>query len=161
MNLKVHKRMMYPGRIPGKCLRTAVRAMKLCARERSGHLFRADLLITDDAGIQDMNFRYRKVNRATDVLAFPMAEWNGDLLSECKGGMRPGSRRVFLGDIVLSWDRILKQAEEYGHSAERETAFLACHGMLHLLGFDHRNQSEEEWMNEKQEEILIRAGIPL
>ena len=72
----------------------------------------------------------------------------------------PESGRLLLGDIVISADHVVAQADEYGHSKRREFAFLVAHSMLHLVGYDHMEPAEEERMFNKQEEILTAAGIP-
>lgn len=98
-----------------------------------------DVLLTDDEGIHQINLEQRDVDRATDVLSFPMFEFtpgepptpeDGDLLD-------PGSGVLPLGDMVLSVDHIRAQAAEFGHSERRELCYLAVHSVLHLLGYDH------------------------
>ena len=108
---------------------------------------------TDNAGIQEKNREFRSVDAPTDVLSFPMYDWkNGDLPDEY--GV------VELGDIVLSLEKAAAQAKEYGHSYEREVAFLTVHSMLHLLGYDHVNSEEEdEEMREHQRVIMTHIGI--
>lgn len=98
------------------------------------------ILITDNTEIQSLNAEYREIDSPTDVLSFPMDE-------EC------------LGDIVISMDKVLEQAEEYGHSPERELAFLTVHGMLHLLGYDHIEEEDRVQMRTREEEILNELGI--
>lgn len=102
------------------------------------------LLVTDDAGIRRMNRNFRQIDRATDVLSFPAGEEGGD---------------GFLGDIAISLERAAAQAEEYGHSLERELSFLAVHGALHLLGYDHMEEAERLAMLAIQEKILDEMGI--
>lgn len=108
---------------------------------------------TDNEGIREKNLEFRQINAPTDVLSFPMYDWkNGDTPDE--DGI------VELGDIVLSLERAATQAEEYGHSYEREVAFLTAHSMLHLLGYDHVNSEEEEnEMREHQRVIMAHIGI--
>lgn len=99
---------------------------------------------TDNENIRELNREYRNIDRATDVLSFPMDE-EGD--------------EVVLGDIVISLARAKEQAEEYGHSLEREISFLCVHSVLHLLGYDHETGEEDEKeMFGKQEEILNKIG---
>lgn len=98
------------------------------------------LILTDDAEIWSLNRQFRGVDRPTDVLSFPADE------------------EEYLGDIFISVDRLLAQAEEYGHSAEREFAFLLVHGLLHLMGYDHHDPEKEQEMFTKQEEILNALG---
>ena len=113
----------------------------------------AQLQITDDEGIHEINRDYRGVDRPTDVLSFPMFEDEGLDEDEALG-------ELILGDIVLSLERAKEQAEEYGHSFERECAFLCVHSVLHLLGYDHEISEEEEIeMFARQEAILQELGI--
>lgn len=123
--------------------------------------FDAEISLTfvDDEEIRSINKEMRDIDKATDVLSFPMLEFdeNGDII-DCEYDM--DGEYLLLGDIVISVERARKQAEEYGHSFKREIAFLTVHSMLHLLGYDHVNSSEEEAvMFKKQEEILSGLGI--
>ena len=108
---------------------------------------------TDNEGIREKNREFRDIDRATDVLSFPMYDMaNGDMPEE---GMD-----CELGDIVLSLERAAEQAEEFGHSYERECAFLTVHSMLHLLGYDHVNSEEEdEEMRAHQRAIMTHIGL--
>ena len=111
--------------------------------------------VTNDE-IHELNREYRGVDRPTDVLSFPMLEGDAD-----EGDIDIDSDSVVLGDIIISAEKAVEQAAAYGHSVERELAFLAVHSTLHLLGYDHeRSEEEEKDMFEKQEKILIAAGIP-
>ncbi len=108
---------------------------------------------TDNEGIREKNREFRNIDRATDVLSFPMYDMrNGDLPEQgldCE-----------LGDIVLSLERAAEQALEFGHSYERECAFLTVHSMLHLLGYDHVNSTEEdEEMRAHQRVIMKKIGL--
>lgn len=115
---------------------------------------RVSLTFTDNEGIRELNREYREKDTATDVLSFPMYTMEEDDRPE------PGMTAE-LGDIVLSLERAGEQADEYGHSFERETAFLTVHSVLHLLGYDHeRSEAEEKDMFRRQEEIMIRLGLP-
>ena len=111
--------------------------------ENQGEL---SLVFVDDAQIKEMNKAYRGKDEATDVLSFPQY----DQLDE---GF------LMLGDIVISIDTARKQAESIGHSLEREVAFLTVHGTLHLLGYDHNTQDEEDEMTALQELILVKMGL--
>ena len=100
----------------------------------------------DNEGIQAINREYRNIDAPTDVLSFPLFEEQG------------GKKQ--LGDVVLSLEKCAAQAEDFGHSFERETAFLCVHSMLHLLGYDHVNGDEEEAdMRRRQTEILETLGL--
>ena len=105
--------------------------------------------MVDDEEIHEMNRSYRGIDRPTDVLSFPTRD--GDALLGPPDG--------FLGDIVISMDRAVQQAEEYGHSLKRELSFLAVHGTLHLLGYDHMEEEEKRIMFEKQDAILLYMGV--
>lgn len=110
--------------------------------------------LVDDATIQELNRDFRQLDRATDVLSFPL--WEPDeewILDE-------GETHVLLGDLVISTPQARRQAKEYGHSFRRELSFLAVHGLLHLLGYDHQTPAEEQRMFRRQEEILERCGLP-
>lgn len=117
------------------------------------------LTFVDNEEIRRLNKEFRQKDAATDVLSFPMLEFdeNGDIIDadyDVDGG------EIVLGDIVISAERALSQAEEYGHSFLREVTFLVVHSMLHLLGYDHIASEEEETrMRKKQTEILEKMGI--
>ena len=114
------------------------------------------ILLTDDSTIRNFNLEYRGKDVATDVLSFAMDEC-GD---ESEPGVVGGPIEHLLGDIVISIDTAKRQAEEYGHSFEREIGFLLVHGLLHLLGFDHENNPAEEIrMRSEEERILIEMGL--
>lgn len=123
-----------------------------------------NLLLTTDEEIREMNREHRQIDRATDVLSFPMVDYEtpGDLsgVEERPDVFDPESGELMLGDIVISKDRLILQAEEYGHSVKREYAFLIAHSMLHLLGYDHMEEDERLIMEQRQREIMEKAGIP-
>ncbi len=113
------------------------------------------ILFTDDAGIRKYNKKYRKLDKATDVLSFPMYEWK-----ELRGSnFVDRSYRVELGDIIISLDRCRAQAREYGHSEQRELCFLGLHGFLHLVGYDHVLPGEAEIMESVAEKYLASLGV--
>lgn len=109
------------------------------------------ILVTDDAGIRELNRSYRQKDQPTDVLSFPQEE---DAVFS-----PDGDAPILLGDIVISLARAQAQAEEYGHSLEREISFLVVHGVLHLLGHDHEASDERERMRRHEEAILAELGI--
>lgn len=122
-----------------------------------------NVLFTDNEGIQSINKEYRDIDAPTDVLSFPMIEYdlpgNFDCVEEdVISNFNQDTGELILGDIILNIDRIQKQAEEYGHTRRRETAFLTAHSMLHLAGFDHIDDEERLVMEKKQEEILTMKG---
>ncbi|MEH6946682.1 rRNA maturation RNase YbeY [Bacillus sp. JJ634] len=108
----------------------------------------------DNARIQEINKEYRNKDAATDVISFALEEM-GEEEIEIIGADMP---RV-LGDIIISIERTKEQAEEYGHSFDRELGFLALHGFLHLLGYDHMTESDERVMFTKQKDILDEYGL--
>lgn len=123
-----------------------------------------NLLLTSDEEIHKMNREFRGIDRATDVLSFPMLEYESpadfDSIEEAGDDcFHPDSGELMLGDIVISKDRVLAQAEAYGHSAKREFAFLTAHSMLHLMGYDHMEPEEAARMERKQSEILAQMNI--
>lgn len=116
--------------------------------------FEVSLTFTDNAGIREVNRKYREIDRETDVLSFPMTDEGEDFTVDPETGC------FMLGDIVISLEKALTQAEEYGHSFKREVAFLAVHSMLHLLGYDHeRSEEEEREMFGKQDIVLEAMGL--
>ncbi|MCL4466125.1 MAG: rRNA maturation RNase YbeY [Chloroflexi bacterium] len=114
-----------------------------------------DVTLVDDAAIQELNARYRGVDAATDVLSFPLLDSSG---TEDAFVLPPGELRQ-LGDIVISLPRATAQAAEYGHSRQRELAYLFVHGLLHLLGYDHESLAEREAMRAKEETALAALGL--
>ncbi|MFJ7697525.1 rRNA maturation RNase YbeY [Lysinibacillus fusiformis] len=109
--------------------------------------------VTNDT-IQDINREYRGKDQPTDVISFALEELGeGEVAVTFEGMPR------ILGDIIISTDRAKEQAEEYNHSFERELGFLAVHGFLHLLGYDHMEPEEEKVMFTKQDEILQTFGL--
>ncbi|WLR49884.1 rRNA maturation RNase YbeY [Bacillus tianshenii] len=116
----------------------------------------AEMSVTfvDDAEIQQINRDYRGKDNPTDVISFALEEMGeGEL--EIQGTDLPR----MLGDIIVSIDRMKEQAEEYGHSMQRELGFLCVHGFLHLLGYDHMNEEDEKIMTNRQKEILEGYGL--
>ena len=110
----------------------------------------------NNAKIHELNREYREKDRPTDVLSFPM--WEKEELDD---GTALDGHAVTLGDIIISAEKAKAQAQEYGHSIEREIAFLSVHSTLHLLGYDHEvSEEDEKYMNQKQEEALIKIGLP-
>ena len=120
-----------------------------------------NLLLTMNEQIHEMNLEFRGIDRPTDVLSFPMNEYEApgvfDGLEE--DAFHPETGELMLGDIVMSKEKVLAQAEEYGHSVEREYAFLIAHSVLHLIGYDHIEEEERMVMEAKQREIMKRLDI--
>ncbi len=109
-----------------------------------------NVIIVDNDYIHELNKNYRNIDRETDVITFA--------LEDEKDMVAPVGERV-LGDIYISIDKAISQAEEYGHSLLRELSFLAVHGFYHLLGYDHMTEEEEKVMFSKQEEVLHECEI--
>lgn len=122
-----------------------------------------ELLLTMNEEIREINKEYREIDRATDVLSFPMIEYERpaqfDFLEEDDSYFDLDTGELMLGNIVISKEKVLSQAEEYGHSVKREYAFLIAHSMLHLLGYDHMEEEERAVMEAKQREVLGQLGI--
>ncbi len=123
-----------------------------------------NVLFTTNSEIQKLNSENRGIDKPTDVLSFPMIEWDTpcdfnfseeDEITLCN----PDTGELMLGDIVVSVDKAIEQSKEYGHSLKREVLFLIAHSMLHLFGFDHMDDSEREKMENMQREILNNIGI--
>ena len=119
-------------------IRTVKNALKL--HGKNGHV---SVLITSDEIIKGLNSKFRGIDEPTDVLSFPSGE------------------QKFLGDFAISMDRANKQAESFGHSVEREIAFLSAHATLHLLGFDHEDEEGETAMRQGQRRILKKTGYDI
>ena len=134
-----------------------------------------DILITDSEEVKEYNKEYRDIDKTTDVLSFPNLEWEAPAdfenlnveesdfenlnVEELEMSVNPETELTILGEICLNKDRIISQAEEYGHSIKREYAFLIAHSMLHLLGYDHIEEDEAKVMEEKQAAYLEELGI--
>ena len=123
-----------------------------------------NLTITDNDEIQQLNNEFRQIDKPTDVLSFPMVDYEKPLdftIAESDPGnyFNPESGELLLGDIVISADKVISQAEEYGHSILREFCFLIVHSMLHLFGYDHIEDDERAVMEKLQDEIMNKAGI--
>ena len=122
------------------------------------------LLLTGDDRVRQLNRDYRGEDRTTDVLAFALEESEvafprpPDALPSL--GQVPSDALPTLGQVVVSYPQAVRQAAEYGHTVEREVAFLVVHGLLHLLGFDHQRPDDEARMLSKQEAIMTSLGLP-
>lgn len=125
-----------------------------------------NLTITDNQGIQERNREFRGIDNPTDVLSFPNCDFeeagmftqfqDETLYFEC---FNPENGKLFLGDIMISRERMIAQAEEYGHGITREFAFLIAHSVLHLIGYDHMTEDEASRMESKQNKYLNDLGI--
>ena len=111
------------------------------------------VVITDNENIREINNEQRKIDRATDVLSFPgyeKDEWEE---------LKKGEELVYIGDIVISKEKVEEQAIEYGHSLDREFCYLVAHGMLHLMGYDHMVESDKAIMRGKEEEVMKKLNL--
>jgi len=108
------------------------------------------LVFVDDQQIRELNRIYRGKDTPTDVLSFPMYDDPENIDEE---------EEILLGDIVISLETAQRQAEEFGHSIEREAAYLLVHGLLHLLGYDHLNEEDKKNMRKREEELLEAFGL--
>ena len=125
-----------------------------------------NLTMTDNDGIQAVNKEFRDMDKPTDVLSFPNCDFDTpgefsqfrdeDVYFDC---FNPENDYFVLGDIMISRDKMLAQAEEYGHGVTREYAFLIAHSVLHLIGYDHMEEEEAKHMEAKQNEYLNDLGI--
>ncbi len=122
------------------------------------------LTLTDDENIRELNRQFRDMDSSTDVLSFPMVDFKQPADYSCIDEdptdlFDPENGELILGDIVISTDHVIAQAEEYGHSVLRELAFLITHSMLHLLGFDHMEPGDAVIMERTQDDILNMLNI--
>ena len=114
------------------------------------------VVLTDDEEMRTLNRTYRGIDSPTDVLSFPLDELDPQA-GPPEGG--DDGEAPHLGDIVISAERAVSQAQEYGHSVRRELAYLAVHGILHLLGYTHDEEDDRRAMREREEAILASLGI--
>ena len=137
-------------------MKMLVRASVLATLAYEGYKPECELSVTftDNEGIQAVNKQYRNIDKATDVLSFPLTDF--------EGGEEPPADEptVSLGDVIISLERAKEQAQEFGHSFEREVAFLTVHSTLHLLGYDHElSEDDDADMRRRQREILESMGL--
>ncbi len=122
-----------------------------------------NVILTDNEAIQSINQEYRQIDAPTDVLSFPLVDYEtpadfDHVEDAVEDYFNPETGELMLGDIVISVDKVEEQAEKYGHSQARELAFLVAHSMLHLCGYDHMEDGERLVMETRQKEILERRG---
>ncbi|MDI9513532.1 MAG: rRNA maturation RNase YbeY [Clostridiaceae bacterium] len=141
--------------LPRETISLLKRAVLLCARQNGFEIpFDVCITLVDNDRMAQMNMEYRNIQAPTDVLSFPLLDFIDGVPDIQPGDMDPHTNRIALGDIVISVEKAQEQASSYGHSFEREIAFLSVHGMLHLLGYDHEQPDEEKDMFQRQEEVL-------
>ncbi len=125
--------------------------------ENYGNPCEVSVTFTDNEGIHKLNKKFRNIDRPTDVLSFPLFDFDGEYEEPPVDEMMN-----MLGDIVISLEKAQEQAQEFGHSFEREVAFLCAHSMLHLLGYDHEESDEADIeMREKQNIVMDMMGLSI
>ena len=129
---------------------------KCFKEEELGNHISITVTLTNPENIRNINRKYRQIDNPTDVLSFPMYE--RDEIKNLKVDKNSDEEEI-LGDIIVSIEKVKEQAEEYGHSFERELAYLVTHGCLHLLGYDHMIDEEKEVMRKHEEMVLEKLGI--
>ncbi len=119
------------------------------------------ITLTEPAEIEKINKQYRNIDRPTDVLSFPMFEKEelNNFIEENLKNTDVNMQGDILGDVVISIPKVYEQAEEYGHSFERELAYMVVHGFYHLMGYDHMEEEDKKIMREKEENVLSKLGI--
>lgn len=164
MTLNIEKEVDIPEKLD---YRTIIREVIDAALEFEDCPYEVELnvILTSDEEIAMINRDYRDLFVPTDVLSFPMVDYTapGDFSSlegcHAEDYFNPESGELMLGDIIISMDKVVQQAQKYGHSQERELGFLVAHSMLHLFGYDHMEPEETEVMEEKQRDILKLVGL--
>ena len=145
--------------------RKTARLIRRCARaalRQQGIPFRAliNVTVTDDEGIRELNRAHRNIDAPTDVLSFPLLDWtDGQGEAPQPYDFDPRTRCAALGDVVLSAQRARAQAEEFGHSFQRECGYLVVHSVLHLLGYDHVDEGPRKLLMRGFEEDIIRLAL--
>lgn len=135
-----------------------------CDAEQCPYEVEVNLTLVDNERIRQINREYRRIDRPTDVLSFPMQNFPAPAdfshAEDCvEDNFNPDTGELLLGDIILSADKTREQAKAYGHSEVREFAFLILHSMLHLFGYDHETEDERETMEQRQRMVLDELGI--
>ena len=123
-----------------------------------------NVILTDNNEIHQINKEHRAVDSPTDVLSFPMVDYENPsdfegIEDKAEDYFNPDTGELMLGDIVISVEKVIEQAQEYGHSIKRELAFLVAHSMMHLFGYDHMVPEEAAVMEAKQNEVLNNLNI--
>ena len=132
----------------------AEKVIKRCFEEENlGEKLYINIILTNPENIRKINNEYRNIDKETDVLSFPMFE------QEEIQNLENSVIEEVLGDIVISIERVKEQAEEYGHSFDREFSYMLVHGFYHLMGYDHMEENEKQKMRSKEENILNKLNI--
>jgi probable rRNA maturation factor len=141
-------------RIPEELEATLTKAMNVVARlEKVSDRTEVDITIVNNEEIHELNRTYRQIDRPTDVLSFALDE--GDEEPETDDS----EAEHLLGDIIISAPKAVEQGEEFGHGLTREMTYLAVHGMLHLLGYDHMEEADKRVMRAREEEVLRELDL--
>ena len=166
MEIDVDIRCLLSDISPGEVVDLITRVCRRALESEGWSAAEVSVVVTGDDEIRRLNREYRGIDAPTDVLSFPLLEELGE---ELPPGSPPGPQHALwtageggapaLGDIVISLERAKAQAEEYGHSLQREIAFLTVHGLLHLLGYDHESEEPERVMRAKEEAILASLDL--
>jgi len=147
--------------LPREIISLIKKGVRLCARQNGfTHPYDVWITLVDNDRIAQINEEHRNIQAPTDVLSFPLLDFSGGVPDIQPGDIDPHTKMVALGDIIISVEKAQEQADAYGHSFEREIAFLAVHGMLHLLGYDHEQPDEEKDMIQRQERVLQELNLP-
>ena len=160
---KVYIKGNYRHKLCGVCGRLIKQAVdQALESEAVDSLCTVNILITDDKGIREYNRKYRKTDKTTDVLSFPMQVflqpgWSG--LNTAEPDMNTGD--LPLGDIIISTESVKRQAEEYGNTIKHEIVYLTIHSTLHLLGYDHQSKQTEILMHTKNRSIMRKMGFKI
>ncbi len=123
--------------------------IKYCVKKLNLNNATFNVIIVGNEEIHRLNKQYRGIDRVTDVITFALEDYEDNLNLAIR----------MLGDVYISYDKVIEQANEYGHSKTRELCFLGVHGLLHLLGYDHMNKEDEKKMFDLQKELLDNYGI--
>lgn len=116
--------------------------------------------IVDNLEIQKLNKQFRNIDKPTDVLSFPMLEFECGLDDiNVEDSINIDTNEIVLGDIIISIEKAIEQSKEFEHSIQRELAFLTAHSMFHIMGYDHKTVEDEEVMKQKQENVLLKAEL--
>jgi len=132
--------------------------------EKCPYEVEVNVILTDNREIHQINKDHRDVDSPTDVLSFPMVDYENPsdfegIEDKTEDYFNPDTGELMLGDIVISVEKVIEQAQEYGHSIKRELAFLVAHSMMHLFGYDHMVPEEATIMEAKQNEVLNKLSI--
>lgn len=138
--------------------------VKACIKEEKyPENVEVSISIVDNEEIQNLNNEFRNINKSTDVLSFPMLKFENNNLGlddkKIHDSINMDTNEIVLGDIIISIEKAIEQANELGHSLQREVAFLTAHSMFHLMGYDHENILDENIMKQKQENVLTKKNL--